>query len=225
MWNSRSSQTDWSEPDKEVTGLLALLREEHVTRILDIGCGLGRHVFFFAAEGFEVTAYDSSLTGVEYCLKCLQMQHLTACVTLADSTLLSKYPDGHFDFVLCWNVIYHATLPKMEKELESIRRITRDRGLLYITFNSTQNKNYGVGNEIEPCTYDNPRRDRGHHLHHYSDETEVRSLLAGWHLEKLMHQEEKIGPTTYPGSWHWMALARKARPDAKDQQRTGRTGL
>jgi hypothetical protein len=93
--------------------------------------------------------------------------------------------------------------------LEEIWRITRDRGLAYFTFNSIKNKNYCAGDEIEPGTYDNPKRDRGHHLHHYSDENEIRCLLGKWHIETLTHKEEKIGDTVYPGSWHWMTLVRK----------------
>jgi SAM-dependent methyltransferase len=210
LWREKHSQELWSRPDEDLRSLLPLLRAEGVRRVLDLGCGIGRHVVMFAGEGFEVEAIDSSAAGVEYCRQWLQVEGLTATVALSGMSHID-FPDGFFDFVLSWNVVYHATRPSMMAVLDEIRRVTRDSGLAYLTFNSTKNSHYGKGVEVESDTFDDPKRDHEHHLHHYSDLRDVRDLLSAWRIEAINHQEERLTGTVWPGSWHWMVLARKAR--------------
>jgi hypothetical protein len=78
-----------------------------------------------------------------------------------------------------------------------------------LTLNSTKNKHYGHGTEVEPGTFDNPDKGDGQHLHHYSDEADVRDLLSDWHIERMAELEEALAGRQHPGSWHWMILATK----------------
>lgn len=45
--------------------ILQLLPPDRPLRLLDIGCGEGRNAVFFARNGYRVTAFDTSLTGVK----------------------------------------------------------------------------------------------------------------------------------------------------------------
>ncbi len=74
---------------------------------------------------------------------------------------------------------------------------------------SRHNKNFGIGTEVEPNTFDNPAKGDGGHLHHYADEAEVRGLLRGWRIEEVKDEEQVFGGETAPGSWHWVVVARK----------------
>ena len=56
---------------------------------------------------------------------------------------------------------------------------------------------------------DNPEKQDGQHLHHYSDEEDVRDLLCAWHIEGIRQSEERLNGKLYPDSWHWVVLARK----------------
>jgi 2-polyprenyl-3-methyl-5-hydroxy-6-metoxy-1,4-benzoquinol methylase len=44
---------------------VALLKRERVLRVLDLGCGPGRHSIFLAERGFSVTAVDNAPTALE----------------------------------------------------------------------------------------------------------------------------------------------------------------
>lgn len=209
LWRDKESQLIWSQPDSDVRALIPALKAEELKRVLDLGCGIGRHTVLFAAEGFDVHALDPSTYAVEHCRQWLQAEGLTASVIDSDMRSLD-YSDGFFDFVLSWNVIYHGARAETVAALAEIRRITRDGGLAYLTFNSIKNEHFGKGVEIEPCTFDDPERDRGHHVHHYSDEKDVRDLLSEWRIETLKHEEESLTGKLYPGTWHWMTLVRKS---------------
>ncbi len=123
-----------------------------------------------------------------------------------------SYPDGFFDFVLSWNVIYHTTRRGMIEILAQIERVLRVDGLLYLTLNSTRNTHCGGSREVEPNTFDNPNKADGQHLHHYSDEADVRDILSRFHIESMGEWEQGSPDRVIAGSWHWTILARKLPP-------------
>lgn len=209
LWQDKERLLRWSKPDSDVKGLIPRLKGENITRVLDLGFGLGRHVILLAKEGFDTYGIEGSKSGVDHCRRWLAAESLQASVSQGDISTI-PYADDFFDFALSWNVIYHATFDKMRAALMEIQRVTCGNGLLYLTLNSTRNKHYGRGTEVEPGTFRNPEKLDGEHLHHYSDEEEVRRLLKDWQIISLKEEEETLSGNRFPDSWHWMILARKA---------------
>ncbi|MCW3979056.1 MAG: class I SAM-dependent methyltransferase [Candidatus Bathyarchaeota archaeon] len=207
-WRERRSHELWSVPDAEVVALIETLRGEGVRRALDLGFGLGRHVILLAREGFDTYGIEPTMSGFAYCEGWLEAEGLHADIRIGDMKEL-PYEDGFFDFVLSWNVIYHGTFLQLKRALEEISRVTRRYGLVYLTLNSTRNKHYGHGAEIEPNTFLNPMKADGDLPHHYSDEDEVRALFEDWDVLYRKEQEESLAGLLDPGSYHWMILARK----------------
>lgn len=210
LWQGKEAQLRWSEPDEDVVALSPRLKREKVKRSLDLGCGIGRHVIFMAKSGFETYGIDLSGHGIAHCEQWLAAEGLKANLTSKDMHTL-PYKNDYFDFVLSWNVIYHTTRDCMSGILSEVSRVIRNKGLFYLTLNSIKNKHYGNGTEVEPGTFDNPEKEDGQHLHHYSDEEDVRDLLSGWHIERMNESEETLSGKCYPNSWHWMILARNKK--------------
>ena len=208
LWQGKETQLRWSEPDERIIALMPSLKAERIHRVLDLGCGIGRHVIHMAKSGFETYGLDSSEHGLAHCRKWLAAEGLRANLSLGDIAEL-PYDSDLFDFVISWNVIYHATRTTMVEVLPEISRVMQSKALLYLTLNSTKNKHYGAGTEVEPGTFDNPEKGDGQHLHHYSDKKDVRDLLSSWDIEEMSESEETLSGKLYPGSWHWMILARK----------------
>ncbi len=50
--------------EPEVPKLVDLLKSNRFSRILDLGCGMGRHVLHFARAGFEVYSIDISTNAI-----------------------------------------------------------------------------------------------------------------------------------------------------------------
>ena len=208
LWKKSDSLRSWSVADDEVRGLIPRLRKEKRSRVLDLGFGLGRHVVLFVGEGFETSGIEPAASGYRHCSRWLKSQSLEADIRQGDMLQL-PFGDEEFDFVLCYNVIYHATLGDMESALREIHRVLRKTGLLFITLNSTRNEWCGKGTEVEPNTFVNPEKGDGGHEHHYSDGDEVQRLLAGWKVVRLREEEQTLAGQVYRGAWHWTILARK----------------
>jgi SAM-dependent methyltransferase len=208
LWGESDSRSKWSIPDEGVVALVPRLKHENVLRVLDLGCGIGRHVILLAEKGFETYAIDPSRAGIDACTGRLEALGLQAQVTRGEMGRL-PYDDAFFDFVLSWNVIYHGTRKDMIAALREINRVLRRGGLLYLTLISTKSTWYGKGKKIEPGTYDIPGKEDGRHLHHFSDEPDARNLLSGWNIEALDDTEQTFLGKLHPGSYHWNILARK----------------
>ena len=210
LWRDKEMQLLWNEPDEDVVSLIPKLKREKVYQVLDLGCGIGRHVILMAKQGFNVYALDSSEYAIEHCRNWVRAVGVQATTEHGYMDKLS-YPNSFFDFVLAWNVIYHTTRKRMAVTLEEGQRVLSKDGLFYLTLNSTRNKNCGKGIEIEDKTFDNPEKEDGQHQHHYSDERDVRDLLSNWHIESIIEAEDKLYGKPFPGSWHWRILARNSK--------------
>ena len=68
MYDDKYNQKDyyWGvRPSAICFEVLQKMPPDHRVRLLDIGCGEGRNAVFFARNGYDVTAFDSSPQGVE----------------------------------------------------------------------------------------------------------------------------------------------------------------
>ena len=209
LWATESIRELWSRPEEGVQHLVPRMKAEGVRRVLDLGCGIGRHVILLAKSGLETCGFDSSAQAVASCQEWLLSERCEAKLHQGDMHCL-PYEDDFFGFVLSWNVIYHTTREGMSVILAETERVLRHDGLLYLTLNSTRNKHCGGGTEVEPNTFDNPEKEDGRHLHHYSDREDAEDLLSRFHIERLEEVEQNsFKGDVFPGSWHWTILARK----------------
>ena len=79
-WDELFRKGDFAarEPTWSVRRFAALLAERGAKRVLDLGCGAGRHVVFLAWKGFEVHGLDSSAEALRICRERLREAGLRA---------------------------------------------------------------------------------------------------------------------------------------------------
>ncbi len=69
-------------------------------RLVDLGCGTGRHAIRFARRGFQVTAVDLSHAMLELVGTKAQAEELSVARVQANLCRLGCFPDGTFDYAL-----------------------------------------------------------------------------------------------------------------------------
>lgn len=208
-WQDETFCELWRTPAPEVLELIATLREHAVDRVLDLGCGIGRHTRLLAEAGFQVTATDASPSAITRCRDWLAADGLDVDLRVADMGEIPGGP-GHFDAVLAYNVIYHTRREALVRIVGEIARALRPGGLFYATFIDTQNPKYGLGREIEPDTFVMEDGAEAGIPHHYVDEDSLRELLRDFELLELgrIQQVTHLHPEL-PHSSKLAALARK----------------
>ena len=121
------------EPEEGLDKVVEVFREHGVRRVLDLGCGSGRHLVFFAERGFEVYGIDISETGIGIAEEWLKAKGLSADLRVGSVYERLPYGDGFFDAVVSIRVIHHARIEDIRKAIGEIERVLKPNGLAFVT--------------------------------------------------------------------------------------------
>ena len=204
-WATGEGRADWLDPHPVVVALMPELQARGVRRVLDLGCGVGRHALLLAEQGFAVEALDGSPTGLAVLRESAAARGLELGLREGSVDVL-PFADGSFDYVLSWNVIYHGTMGDVGRRLAEIWRVLKPGGLFQGTMLTTRNANYGIGWQIAPGTFVVDGAEEKGHPHFYCDASDLVALFAGFELLTLSQHQQR-----QPNSWHWHIVAERRR--------------
>ena len=158
-------------------------------RVLDIGCGNGRHCIYLAKEGHHVIGLDVSAHGLKIAKKWILKEKLIVHLVLGDMAF-QPFRNLSFDVLICMYTIYHAPIKKIVKTINENHRILKKHGMGLFTLLSINDYHYGKGKEIEKNTFLQHERVLGtetYHLqyHHYFNEKEARQVFSKFEIIRL----------------------------------------
>lgn len=129
-FDGMSADMAWTErTEQEIKRALTMLRPQGGERILDLGCGTGRHSLELVRHGFSVVGVEISAELVEIANRDAAEQGLEAEFVQADLRELDY--DGEFDIVLNLNdgaVGYFETDEENHRTFEVISRALKPGG-------------------------------------------------------------------------------------------------
>lgn len=156
------------------------------TKVLDLGCGAGRHIFFMAKENIIPYGIDISEEGVRYTrelLKRYKFDNFAKNIIVGDFTNL-KFENNYFDGIICYGVLYYSKKEQIEKSVEEIYRVLKEDGKALIVVRNTKDYRFGLGKEIEKNTFIIDENDSNKCAYnesamimHFFTEEEIRSLF------------------------------------------------
>jgi len=197
----------WSIPSGDVFEFALHLKRCGQKKVYDLGCGIGRHLFFLIEMGFDVHGSDYSLDAVNEVNQRLEEMKYPHRVKHESMTEISE-ADEFYDAVIAYNVVYHAYLADMKKALDNIYRILEPGGRLLITFQSKRSPIYNREEEIEPGTIvkkDEPEVGIPHHL---VDRDDILEMLSCYHITELSYVEREYDRMRCKGC-HFVVTAMK----------------
>jgi ubiquinone/menaquinone biosynthesis C-methylase UbiE len=206
-WNRILLHPEYSseEPDELVVNFIKLLKKRKAGKILDLGCGAGRHIAYIAAQGFEVYGLDVSETGLKKTRERLKKRNLEAFLVKCDMKLL-PFMDSCFSAMICLNTIYHQRRDEIQQTISEVHRTLNKNGLLLANFHSKRSHRYRCGIKVEENTFmDQDGPEKGV-LHHFVDENELKLFFKNFRIVKKRLNERKV--KNYLQS-RWEILAEK----------------
>lgn len=117
-------KSTFGSPSKEVVDIVPFLNKG--AKILDVGCGDGRHALFLASSGFQVDAFDISTRAIE------KVDYLKKLKKFNINTYISNVTDFNFEYKYDL-IIVHGVLQFIEKEkqpivIELLKKWTKPNG-------------------------------------------------------------------------------------------------
>ncbi|MGW3468830.1 methyltransferase domain-containing protein [Saccharopolyspora sp. NPDC000995] len=107
-------------------------------RVLDLGCGAGRHAFELYRRGADVIAFDQDVAELENVAAMFaamnaenQVPDGAAAQTVSGDALALPFPDEHFDCVIASEIMEH--IPEDEKAMREMVRVVKPGGRVVVT--------------------------------------------------------------------------------------------
>jgi ubiquinone/menaquinone biosynthesis C-methylase UbiE len=210
-WELAWREERWAETSPPLPGVVDFadnLKGEGAKRILDLGCGAGRHSILLGKTGFQVVALDISETA----LKTLEARLKTASidnVTLVNHEMSDlPFIDDYFDAVICTNVLHHGKLADIKRTTREMHRVMRRKASAFVVALSTSDFRKGNGQRLEPNTYVFTEGEERGIIHHFFPRKELQSCFRIFEIESF---EERLIPVEEGGNRaHFLVRLRKS---------------
>jgi ubiquinone/menaquinone biosynthesis C-methylase UbiE len=186
-WNWSTNVDDrWRNVADELLPMAMKWKAENFKKILDLGCGIGRHAIYLAKIGFSVSAFDLSEDGLAQLKKDAQRENLNIDIKLGDMLTL-PYETGYFDCLLAFHSIYHTDYAGLVTVLSEMRRVTKKDGQIFVTFNSKDSAAWNLFSDRRIDEYtlfktEGPEVDVPHTYVEYAD---VLNLMKEFQILKI----------------------------------------
>jgi ubiquinone/menaquinone biosynthesis C-methylase UbiE len=190
-----------------------LFKARGYKRILDLGCGTGRHSIYLAKKGFDVYATDISPTGIEITREKAESLGLQNMHFQQLDMISIPFADNFFDAVVCTRTLHHGTLAQIQKTINEIYRVLRPGGTLVTDLLSVRPGSYGMGREIEKNTFIGDKIMEEDVLHHYTTKEEILRLFSQFQQLRVRlrtvyykDRDKKTGKRYYSKRFHVQAV-------------------
>lgn len=178
------------EPHPDMERIALLLKDRNATRVLDLGCGTGRHLVFLSKLGFEMYGFDASPNALMIAEQWLSEEELNAELVCHQMENRFPYDDAFFHAILSIQVIHHNLMKDIQYSVSEIERVLGDKGLVFISVPILN-----VGPIEHEKDWDLKRVEEGTYIpnagpesgipHHYFTESELRNTFNAFEVLDL----------------------------------------
>lgn len=183
--------------------------KKNVKNVLDLGSGNGRHVIFFANQGFEVSGIDISDDAIKLSKEWCAREGLDADCRVGDITDL-PYKDASFDLVVSHGVLDHVHMSDACSAVNEVNRVLTPSGLFYCDLRGTEDFEFEIGEKISFNTFMIPEGFEKGLIQHFFSLKEVHELFdEHFKIIYIEKSEHVYGPDFTKRNSRWIVGAQK----------------
>jgi SAM-dependent methyltransferase len=177
------------KPNPELMALIPGWQAAGLRRVLDAGCGVGRHLIPLAQAGFRVWGADCDAQVLKLLKESLANSAPPAVAASLVQADLSRLPfaAGVFDLAVSVNVINHGDAATFRDYCRELDRVLEPGGHLFINVSPREfagQVRLPQTRELEPGTLVDIATPDGAMVHHFPTPAELREQFAGFAVHR-----------------------------------------
>jgi SAM-dependent methyltransferase len=181
------------KPNPELMGLIPGWQAAGCRRVLDAGCGVGRHLFPLLEAGFRVLGADCDAEVLALLRTRLADAALPAGAADLVQADLGRLPfrGGAFDLAVSVNVINHGAAATFRDYCRELARVLKPGGHLFINVSPwefAERVRLPQTRELEPGTLVDIATPDGALVHHFPTPAELGAQFPGF----AVHRQETV---------------------------------
>jgi ubiquinone/menaquinone biosynthesis C-methylase UbiE len=206
QWNKKN-ENYLIYPDEEVIRIIKkFFVPNGVKKVLDAGCGSGRHTMALLREGFNVEALDSSSAALKIAEGIAS--DLGGNVNFTEGNIIKlPYKDEEFDGIICWGVLHYLTDEEFGQAMSELYRVLKPGGVIGFTLRSTEDS------ECDLSKKDNMQVSEGFESKgiefKYFDENDINKVFSRYNSMKYGHKTKTSFEDKKRKMAHWFIAATK----------------
>ena len=180
-------------PEPELMALIPAMQEAGCRKVLDAGCGVGRHLLPLLAAGFQVWGIDVDAQVLQ-----LLQDRLNEAAVVAEGPYLGQadlnrlpFVSGAFDLAVSIKVINHGYAATFREYCLELARVLKPGGRLFIMVSPwefAEKVRLPQTRELEPGTLVDIATPDGAMVHHFPTPAELREQFSGF----AVHRQETV---------------------------------
>ncbi|MBI4833074.1 MAG: methyltransferase domain-containing protein [Candidatus Lindowbacteria bacterium] len=186
QWNEvfKREGAFFTSPQEDMPKIVRLFKRRKVKKVLDLGCGSGRHTVYLAKSGFAASGLDIAPEGIRLTREWLRKENQTAKLKLGSIYEKLPYRNKSFDAIVFTQALHHARIEDIRNAIKEMHRVLRPAGLIFVTVRKPL-REYGDVEFIAPLTYVPLSGDEKGLPHYIFDKRRIRKEFANFDIPEI----------------------------------------
>ncbi len=134
-WNQFYKQRGrfYLQPHPSIDKIINKFMDYRVKRVLDLGCGSGRHCIRLAKSDFKMIGMDFSKESLKLAKRWAKKEKLKIKFITGDIHKKIPFNRKLFDGILAIDSLHYDTIEALEFTLNESKRVLKNKGIIFIT--------------------------------------------------------------------------------------------